>query len=88
MSNQPYERPPVKSDRTDELLLALDGVVQRLRYLAADPNMPAARLRRELLLVAYTAEADAVPCDHDADTAVIPDDEMVDLSVRPDGTPF
>jgi hypothetical protein len=66
--------------RVDELLLALDGVVQRLRYLAADPNLPAPRLRREVLWVAYSAEAAAVGAGADDGSAAVPDDEMVDLN--------
>ena len=79
--------PAQRQDRTDELLMALDRVGQRLRYLAADANMPAARMRREILWCCYEAEAAAIHVDDGAPTVTIPDDEMVDLSVRPNGTP-
>jgi hypothetical protein len=69
--------------RIDELLLAMDSIVQRLRYLAADHAMPAARLRRELLWACYTLEAAAVDTGDVVPGADPDDGELVDLSVRP-----
>jgi hypothetical protein len=88
MASQSSDRPPVNPGRTDELLQALDSAVSRLRYLAAVGDVPA-RVKRELLWISHeTAAAAARSLTAAADTAVIPDDELVDLDVRPDGTPF